>query len=68
MPAQSPPPESWPVSIEPLEDGRTVIRYAYRDGTAANMVVPTNKHGEYDHAALAAMVKNPPPPPRKLKP
>lgn len=58
------PPFSWPVSLTDGEDGTTVIRYAYRDGTAANVVVPTSRHGEYDHTTLARFVKEPPPPPR----
>lgn len=58
-------PDSWPVSIDPIGDGRTQIRYAYRSGKAANVVVPTSKHGEYDHELLASLVTSPPPPPRK---
>lgn len=65
MARQTPPPYSWPVSVVENGDGTVTIRYAYRDGHAANVVVPATKHGEYNHTDLASMVRNrPPPPPR----
>lgn len=56
---------SWVVSIEEGVDGTVVIRYAYVHGRVANVVVPVDRHGEYDHDMLARLVTHPPPPPKR---
>lgn len=65
MEGPQPAPDSWLVSLVPNDDGTMTARYAYRDGKTANMVIPANRHGEYDHATLAGFVSSPPPPPKR---
>jgi hypothetical protein len=66
VPGPTPPP-SWPVSVAENGDGTVTVRYAYRDGTSANLVVKAKRDGEYDHALLAGFVKDRPPPPPRPK-
>ena len=63
--ASQTPPRSWPVGEEDLGNGWTVVRYAYADGSAANVAVPTIDLPALDHAVIASYVKRRPPPPPK---
>lgn len=59
------PPPSWRVSETPNDDGTVTVRFAYSDGTAANMVIPAHGIGVPDDLTLAGWVKRPPPPPSR---
>lgn len=64
MAAPAPPP-SWRVSEQENGDGTVTVRYAYPDGTAANVVIPAHRIGVPDDLTLASWVKRPPPPPAR---
>lgn len=59
------PPPSWLVEDEDLGGGLTRRRYAYADGSAANVVVPTAMLSTLDDPVIATWVKDRPPPPPK---
>jgi hypothetical protein len=61
-------PYSWPVDVSENGDGTVTIRYAYHDGAARNVVVPGNRHAEYNHTELANLARTHPPPPESTRP
>lgn len=63
-----PVPRWWLVDLAENGDGTVTARYAYHDGKSINVVVPANKHGEYNHAELAHFARENPPPPGGAKP
>jgi hypothetical protein len=63
--AETGSPSSWVVETEELAGGQTRIRYAYLDGAAGEVLVPTITLGSVDHEQLASFVRKPPPGPRR---